>query len=131
MAQSSQRLNLDIALALSNSLLDLVDTWLPLDERMGTSTSVFFSYSLESLSISFYPCMLVCSGQYVQSQYVLLSCQLTRQVRKTGHTASPPGGFTVVWALYSFTHLVCCICGGGGSDVWLTKEGVRRLSLTG
>jgi hypothetical protein len=59
MAQSSQRSNLDIALALSNSLLDLVDTRLSLDERMGTGTSVFFGYSLESLSISFFPCMLV------------------------------------------------------------------------
>jgi hypothetical protein len=59
MAQSSQRSNLDIALALSNSLLDLVDTRLSLNERMGTSTSVFFSDSLEGLSISFYPCMLM------------------------------------------------------------------------
>jgi hypothetical protein len=54
---------------------------------------------------------------------------------KIGHgelTTSPPGRFTVVRALYSFTHLCLFVVGGiGGSDVWLTKEEGRRLSVTG
>jgi hypothetical protein len=46
---------------------------------------------------------------------------------KIGHgelTTSPPGRFTVVRALYSFTHLCLFVGGGDDGNVWLTKEDV-------